>query len=184
MQASHTNILALVDLVLTIPASSAEAERGFNRVKVAKSDWRGKLGDAHLSDQMMIMMESASVLQFDPLPAINVWISTPRRIREETAVLPATVTHVTLPATTNPAATEIQARDLTEGASSTSTNAEPNTAQATVPATGADVNESGTENEPEDENDYDFESDDDFYEDEEDSYSTLCTILEDEDDTE
>jgi hypothetical protein len=77
-----SNFLALADLVMTIPASSADAERGFNRLKITKTDWRSKLTDDHLSDQMMVMLESASILQFDPLPAIALWNSvTTRRER-------------------------------------------------------------------------------------------------------
>jgi hypothetical protein len=40
--------------LLTILASSADAERGFNRLKMAKRDWRSKLSDTNLSDQMTI----------------------------------------------------------------------------------------------------------------------------------
>jgi hypothetical protein len=68
-----------VDLILTIPASSADAERGFNRLKIAKSDWRSKLSDTNLSDQMTIMLEGPSIVMFDPAPAINLWSMTPRR---------------------------------------------------------------------------------------------------------
>ncbi|CAC5404060.1 unnamed protein product [Mytilus coruscus] len=74
-----SNLLSLVDLILTIPASSADAERGFNRLKMAKSDWRSKLTDANLSDQLTIMLEGPSILLFDPVPAINLWSMTPRR---------------------------------------------------------------------------------------------------------
>jgi hypothetical protein len=49
-----SNLLCLVDLILTIPA---DAERGFNRLKMDKSDWRSKLSDTNLSDQMTIMLE-------------------------------------------------------------------------------------------------------------------------------
>ena len=68
-----------MDLILTIPASSADAERGFNRLKIAKSDWRSKLSDTNLSDQMTIMLEGPSIVMFDPAPAINLWSMTPRR---------------------------------------------------------------------------------------------------------
>ncbi|XP_052074826.1 uncharacterized protein LOC127712430 isoform X2 [Mytilus californianus] len=73
-----SNLLSLVDLILTIPASSADAERGFNRLKMAKSDWRSKLSDANLSDQLTIMLEGPSILLFDPVPAINLWSLTPK----------------------------------------------------------------------------------------------------------
>ena len=73
------NILALCDLVMTIPASSADAERGFNKLKQTKSDWRSKLTDDHLSDQMMVMLESSEIKQFDPMPAIAEWNSVKAR---------------------------------------------------------------------------------------------------------
>ena len=70
------NILSLIDLLNTIPASSADAERGFNRHKTTKSDWRSKL-----VDQLYIMLESPKILEYDPLPAITLWNQLPRRIR-------------------------------------------------------------------------------------------------------
>ena len=42
-QEGHTNILALVDIVLTLPASSADAERGFSKLKMTKSDLRSSV---------------------------------------------------------------------------------------------------------------------------------------------
>jgi hypothetical protein len=70
------NILSLIDLLNTIPASSADAERGFNRHKTTKSDWRSKL-----VDQLYIMLESPKILEYDPLPTITLWNQLPRRIR-------------------------------------------------------------------------------------------------------
>ena len=70
------NILSLIDLLNTIPASSADAERGFNRHKTTKSDWRSKL-----VDQLYIMLESPKILEYDPLPAITLWNQLPQRIR-------------------------------------------------------------------------------------------------------
>lgn len=37
------DILSLVDLVLALPASTADCERGFNQIKLEKSDWRSWL---------------------------------------------------------------------------------------------------------------------------------------------
>lgn len=82
-----SNLLCLVDLILTIPASSADAERGFNRLKIAKSDWRSKLSDTNLSDQMTIMLEGPSIVMFDPAPAINLWSMTPRREQAQKDVI-------------------------------------------------------------------------------------------------
>ncbi|CAB3994333.1 zinc finger [Paramuricea clavata] len=39
------HLLLLVDLLLTIPAHSAECERGFSLVKLVKSDWTNSLTD-------------------------------------------------------------------------------------------------------------------------------------------
>ena len=82
-----SNLLCLVDLILTIPASSADAERGFNRLKIAKSDWRSKLSDTNLSDQMTIMLEGPSIVMFYPAPAINLWSMTPRREQTQKDVI-------------------------------------------------------------------------------------------------
>ena len=71
-----------MDLVLTIPAASSDAERGFNRLKFAKNDWRSKLSDTNLSDQLTVMLESADISNFDPLPAVSLWNMKLRRPRE------------------------------------------------------------------------------------------------------
>ena len=73
------NILSLVDLVLTIPASSADAERGFSRLKYTKTDARSRLLDTTLSDQLCIMLESCEIKHFDPSPAIDLWNGISRR---------------------------------------------------------------------------------------------------------
>ena len=44
------NVLQLIDLVLSLPASSADCERGFSLAKVIKSDWRSRL-KGHRSDK-------------------------------------------------------------------------------------------------------------------------------------
>jgi hypothetical protein len=44
------NILGLMDLVATLPASSANAEQGFSIMKQAKNDWRTRL----LSDKSQL----------------------------------------------------------------------------------------------------------------------------------
>ena len=46
----HTNILSVIDLLLTLPASSAEVERGFSQLKLLKTDMRSKLKESHLND--------------------------------------------------------------------------------------------------------------------------------------
>ena len=50
------NIIGLVDAVLTLPASSADAERGFSQLKLTKSNLRSKLRSDRLSDLMTIQL--------------------------------------------------------------------------------------------------------------------------------
>ena len=72
----------LIDLLLAIPAASAEAERGFSTMKRTKHDWRSSLKDGHLSDLMIIQLESKKVGEFDPTESIEFWLSSgqaPRR---------------------------------------------------------------------------------------------------------
>ena len=69
----HTNILSVIDLLLTPPASSAEVERGFSQLKLLKTDMRSKLKESHLNDLMSIKLLSAPVPEFDPAEAIQLW---------------------------------------------------------------------------------------------------------------
>ena len=85
------NILSLIDLILSIPAHSADAERGFSEMKLVKSDWRSNLRSDVLSDLLFIQ------------PAIALWsVSgeaakrpniTPYRPREEDADGQVFITH-------------------------------------------------------------------------------------------
>lgn len=87
-QDQYPNVLAVFDLILTLPAHSADCERGFSHMKQAKSDWRSRLTDTHLSDILAINLESHSVgiEAFDPKPAIDLWLAAgPRSRRPDTA---------------------------------------------------------------------------------------------------
>ena len=87
----YANILALVNLVLSLPASSAEAERGFSAMKMTKTDWRSCLKDDALSDLLTVKLESAPILPvksdqgevlvpaFDADKAIMVWLNMKNR---------------------------------------------------------------------------------------------------------
>ncbi|XP_052253749.1 uncharacterized protein LOC127860038 [Dreissena polymorpha] len=78
------NILALVDLVYTIPASSADAERGFCYLKNTKSASRNTLLDTNLSNQMMVVLETEAVQDYDPTEAVHLWnAAAMRRLRQE-----------------------------------------------------------------------------------------------------
>ena len=70
---NHQNILAVITLVLILPASSAEVERGFSQLKILKSDIRSTLSEEHLNDLLAVKLLSADIQNFDPLPAIELW---------------------------------------------------------------------------------------------------------------
>ena len=75
------NICCLLDLVITIPASSADAERGFSRLKLLKTNQRTRLHDDSVSDQLMVMLNTYCIEEFDPMPAIHLWNSSGVRSR-------------------------------------------------------------------------------------------------------
>ncbi|XP_014672134.1 PREDICTED: uncharacterized protein LOC106812705 [Priapulus caudatus] len=81
MVAKCPNILALIDLVLTFPAGSVEAERGFSQMGIVKNDWRSCLLDSNLSDLLMVLLETPEVGEFDPSEAIHLWNSAGSRAR-------------------------------------------------------------------------------------------------------
>ena len=66
-------MLQLVDLLLCLPASSADCERGFSLAKVIKSDWRSRLRDMAVTNLMAIQSHSPDTMDFDPMPAIHRW---------------------------------------------------------------------------------------------------------------
>lgn len=51
-------VLQLIDLIQSLPCSSSEAERGFSKMKIVKTDWRSKLSDTSLSDLMTVALET------------------------------------------------------------------------------------------------------------------------------
>ncbi|XP_061472250.1 zinc finger protein 862-like [Rhineura floridana] len=69
----YPNILALVDLVLTLPASSDEAARGFCQMKLTMMRLRSKLMFESMTDLMVIQMNSPDIKKFDPQKAIQLW---------------------------------------------------------------------------------------------------------------
>ncbi|PFX13199.1 hypothetical protein AWC38_SpisGene22740 [Stylophora pistillata] len=58
---NHQNILAVIDLVLALPASSAEVERGFSQLKILKSDIRSTLSEERLNDLLAVKLLSADI---------------------------------------------------------------------------------------------------------------------------
>ncbi|MBZ3886180.1 Sperm flagellar protein 2 [Sciurus carolinensis] len=69
----YPNVLMLVDLVLALPASSAEAERGFRQVKRTKSHMHTKINAESMTDVLIIQLNSPDINNFDPRKAIHLW---------------------------------------------------------------------------------------------------------------
>ncbi|OPJ82474.1 hypothetical protein AV530_000304 [Patagioenas fasciata monilis] len=77
----YPNILTLVDLILTLPASSAETERGFGQMKLTMMHLHSKLMSESVTDLMIIQMNSPDIKKFDPKKAIRLWNATWKRNR-------------------------------------------------------------------------------------------------------
>ena len=82
-RAECSNLLMLIDLLLTFPASSADCERGFSRAKLVKSDWRSKLLDDRVTDSLLIMLHTPDEDLYDPEPAVKLWSSSAVRRPEQ-----------------------------------------------------------------------------------------------------
>ncbi|XP_070548832.1 zinc finger protein 862-like [Ptychodera flava] len=67
------NILALVDLVLSLPASSAVCERGFSLMKQTKTEYRNRLHTKTLSNLLMVKLHTKNEKEYDPTSAIHYW---------------------------------------------------------------------------------------------------------------
>ena len=78
------NILALEDIILTLPAHSVDAKRSFSEMKLIKTDWRSNLSNDNLTDLLHISFHMASIAEFYPTAAIHLWNnSRPRARRPE-----------------------------------------------------------------------------------------------------
>lgn len=76
------NILAVVDLLLSLPAGTSECERGFSQMKIIKTQFRNRLKASTMSMLMTIQLHSKGINDFDPTAAIHMWNNFgPRRRR-------------------------------------------------------------------------------------------------------
>ncbi|XP_034725476.1 zinc finger protein 862-like [Etheostoma cragini] len=67
------DVLDLFDALLTIPATTADCERGFSVMKQVKSDWRSRLKGKTISDLLKTQLCSPDIKDFDPTKAIEIW---------------------------------------------------------------------------------------------------------------
>ena len=78
---SHENVLAVIDLIVTLPTSSSGNEGGFSQMKLTKTSIRSRLSNANLNNSMAIQMLTPGVKEFDPDQAINKWTMGGKRER-------------------------------------------------------------------------------------------------------
>ena len=75
----YPRILRLIDLVMTLPASSSENKRGFSHMKLVKTDRRTRMKTSILDCLMTIQLCSPCVSTFNPDPAIEKWTCAGKR---------------------------------------------------------------------------------------------------------
>ena len=69
----YPNIMAIIELLLVLPAHTADCERGFSLMKQTKTDFRSCLGHNKLSDLLFIKLHCGDIDSFDPDEAIDLW---------------------------------------------------------------------------------------------------------------
>lgn len=75
------NLLHLAEIMLVIPISSAQCERGFSAQKRIKSDVRSSLHVSTTEDLIRISMEGPELEKFDPAPPVVKWFNCGQRSR-------------------------------------------------------------------------------------------------------
>ena len=70
----QSNVLLVIRLLFTVPASNAKLERIFFKLKCVKNNFCCSLVFKHLENILRITEEGSSQGTFDPMTAINNWI--------------------------------------------------------------------------------------------------------------
>ena len=69
----YSNILHVIDLILSIAPSSAEAERGFSQLKQIKTNLKSRMNQLILNHTLGIKLLSQDIDGFEPTKAIDLW---------------------------------------------------------------------------------------------------------------
>lgn len=67
-------MMAIFDLLLCIPPTSVRCETTFSQMKLIKTSRRTNLKPSTLNDLLTVKIESSPVEEYDPEPALNVWL--------------------------------------------------------------------------------------------------------------
>jgi hypothetical protein len=70
----YPNIMALFELILIVPASSAENERGFSAMKLTKTAERNRTDNTTLTNLLTIQLSTPSISSYDPGKALECWL--------------------------------------------------------------------------------------------------------------
>ncbi|XP_052213171.1 uncharacterized protein LOC127832060 isoform X2 [Dreissena polymorpha] len=81
MAQKFPNILPVIDLILSISPSSAEAERGFSQLKLLKTRLGTRMTQPVLNNLLCINLEAPDVEHFDPTDAVHNWNTSGVRMR-------------------------------------------------------------------------------------------------------
>ncbi|KAM9524715.1 zinc finger protein 862-like [Salvelinus alpinus] len=71
----YMNMVELVQLMLVLPISATQCERGFYAHNQIKNLTRSCLGVSTTEDLMRISQEGSSVEEIDPTPAVDSWLT-------------------------------------------------------------------------------------------------------------
>ena len=68
-----SNVLILIQLLFSLPASNGKLERVFSQMNVMKTNKRSLLSKESLSDLLLLSIDSPPLKDFCPDPAIDLW---------------------------------------------------------------------------------------------------------------
>jgi len=71
-----SNVQNVIDALLSLPPTSVNNETTLSRTKLTKGKRRGNLKTDTLKDLVQVEIETPSIEQFDPKPAIDNWMVT------------------------------------------------------------------------------------------------------------
>ena len=74
-------MLSLIDLIITLPSGSVKAERGFSQMNIMMTDWRSRLRDTSLTDQLTVVLASPGIEEYNPEDAVHLWVTAGARSR-------------------------------------------------------------------------------------------------------
>lgn len=80
------NFVHLLELLLSLPATSVECERVFLLMKIIKIDWRSRIKNDMLRHLLRISVESKAVGEFDQQGAIQIWKARVKHTRKPTTM--------------------------------------------------------------------------------------------------